>query len=464
MAKIPDPSYWGNPPETPRSKYDQRVAPPYQQSYAPQQPVPASQQPGPTAQQPGPAAQQPVPQYGSPQTGAAPQTSPVSQPVPLAQSDRQPETAAPSSPTPAASPSEQPSPAQQTPEPNTPGSGATYNEPHTTEQSANTSPGSAQPYQQNAQAPYPYAPQPGPYPSNLNPAEPPHQQQSSKRPLIIGIVIVIVLIGILGIAGCTACTALFAANPSYSTYDQETNTTDPYTDDDYGSEAYDETAELNYLMRSSFGLASGVDDEDEAAFSDTELNEIQKTVFHNASKSADEDGEYEPGVYYVGSDIPAGSYWFDGDDEDLSDFYILQPSTTTNGAYDVMHINSYYGHNIMELKDNEVLVLANEDGMTPLDKAHETFSDPYSSGVYRVGVDIPAGTYYLVSGPVEDFSAYYIMKDLNYSDSSYLDLDYPISDDDMFTVTLEEGTYIELYNMVMSSDSNKLVAGSSTKT
>ena len=81
----------------------------------------------------------------------------------------------------------------------------------------------------------------------------------------------------------------------------------------------------------------------------------------------------------------------------------------------------------------------------------ETFSSPYQSGVYRVGIDIPAGTYQLKLGPADDYSACYVMKDLNFTDDSYLFEGYYIEGDQPDEVVLEEGTYVELYNMCMTS-------------
>ena len=47
------------------------------------------------------------------------------------------------------------------------------------------------------------------------------------------------------------------------------------------------------------------------------------------------------------------------------------------------------------------------------------------------------------------YSAYYVMSDLNYGDDSYLESDYFVSGDTGTEITLEEGTYVELYNMCL---------------
>ena len=43
------------------------------------------------------------------------------------------------------------------------------------------------------------------------------------------------------------------------------------------------------------------------------------------------------------------------------------------------------------------------------------------------------------------------MRDLEYSEDSYLNELYYISGDEPGEITLEEGTYVELYNMSMTS-------------
>ena len=76
---------------------------------------------------------------------------------------------------------------------------------------------------------------------------------------------------------------------------------------------------------------------------------------------------------------------------------------------------------------------------------------PYGSGVYRVGIDIPEGTYQLVVGDgADDYSSCTVMADLDFDeDSSYLYRNYFIKGDKPDTITLEAGTFVELYNMQM---------------
>lgn len=278
-----------------------------------------------------------------------------------------------------------------------------------------------------------YAPQQQPMP----PAPQPPKKSSKK---IIGIVIAIVLVVLLclSIGGCAAYNALRSMTASSTEYSLQLPESPSIPNDPSASLS-------NESLRLAFGLSGN------ASLTTEELNTIQSDWFSSESKLPDDDGEYDQGVYFVGSDIPAGSYWFEGHNKKISYFYLLQPSSTTEGAYDVVHVNSYYGHNLMDVKDGEVLILINDEDMMPLSAIDETFSSPYQSGVYRVGIDIPAGTYQLKLGPTDDYSACYVMKDLNFTDDSYLFEGYYIEGDQPDEIVLEEGTYVELYNMCMTS-------------
>lgn len=215
-------------------------------------------------------------------------------------------------------------------------------------------------------------------------------------------------------------------------------------DGTFDSTAEPDTVMMNRVVRSYYGL-SGSD-----PLTRNELDTIQHDYFHDAEH---EGGLMPAGVYVVGETINAGTYWFEGEDDEPSSFYLLQP-TDDGQAYNVTLLNDYYGHNLMDLKAGEVLILDNNadmqhiDPIAPLD---DEFEAPYSSGVYRVGVDVPAGSYRLdVGSGADDFSAVYVMADLEYGDGSYLYEAQYVEGDTPEEIVLEEGTYVELYNMTMS--------------
>lgn len=281
------------------------------------------------------------------------------------------------------------------------------------------------------------------------PTAPPAPSNRPQKHTGIIIAITIIAAVLVGMGGCVACSAVVSTafdNPDNTWYTHDNSA------DQNGSGMgmpQNEQEQLNNETRRSFGIAG------KSALSSAELNDIQAHTFNNASKMPDSNGAYAPGVYYVGTDIPAGGYWLTGKEDELSNFYILKPSGTGQATlYNTVHVNSYYGHNLTNLEDGEVLILDNDGTMVSLDQMKETFSAPYGSGVYRVGVDVPEGTYQLVVGDgADDYSACYVMADLDYDEtSSYLYSDYFVKGDKAGTVTLKAGTYIELYNMQMKPD------------
>lgn len=305
-----------------------------------------------------------------------------------------------------------------------------------------------QPTQDSASQPYPSEQSYGtevPYADNqphaTTPAAPPAPRAAKKTStgLIVAITIIVALVVTLG--GCAACTAVvsLADNDFDSDFGQYGIQQDP----SYQSPR-NEQESLNSETRQAFGMAGT------AALSNVDLDAIQENDFKGAVKTPDANGNYPAGVYRVGTDIPAGGYWFTGSNTTLSSFYILQPTSQGASTYNTVHINSYYGHNLMNLEEGEVFILDNDGTMMPLSQMSETFTAPYGSGVYRVGTDIPEGTYQLIVGNgANDYSACYVMADLDFDDSSYLYSDYFVKGDKPETITLEEGTYVELYNMQM---------------
>lgn len=374
MPRTPDPSYWGNPPQTPTAaSRAQRQATPHQpasQPYAAPQPQQAWQQP-----------------YAQPKQANAPETGQAQQPY--------------ATPQPQANPYAQP-----------------QADPH------------AQPQ-----------PQTTPQQPNATPAKQPKPRRRS---------IAFVAIAVVAALAVIVCIVLLLRGAVQSGIEQITGSdaSSPTGIVDDGS-AFDTTVDpdvamMNGTVRSYYGL-SGSD-----PITRDELDAIQHDYFHDTEHASD---LMPAGVYVVGETINAGTYWFEGEDDELSSFYLLQP-TDDGHAYNVELLNDYYGHNLMELKSGEVLILDNNEGMRSIDPIaplEDGFEAPYSSGVYRVGVDVPAGTYRLsVGSGADDFSAVYVMADLEYGDDSYLYEAQYVEGDTPEEIVLEEGTYIELYNMTMS--------------
>lgn len=421
MPDTPDPSYWGNPPETPHRGG---------QGAAPGTPIPPAYN---GAQMP-PQAGTPQPQdaaaAGTPQPQAAAAGFSPQQAAPSAAADPRP-TQQPQ-PTPQAAPQPQPAPGPAaTPQPQA------IPQPQAAQQPGYYAAPAGQgqpPYGQPPYNAYSYHTPPAP------PA-PPAVHKTSHKGAIAAIIVVLVLAALFGIGGCTACTAAVLTLDAGSNYEDlpfSDNNSTPLPDS-----SSDDTAFMNQSLRSTFGLSGS------GSITDSDLATIKSTAFPNATTAPDAQGRYAAGIYRVGTDIPAGTYWFSGSSTDLSYFYVLV-NTFDDNTYDTIYANSYYGHNLMELLDGDVLVLDNSGTMEPIEAMTDAFTPPYHSGVYRVGTDIPAGTYYLgVGDGADDISACFVMSDLYFDDSSYLYSSTFLPGDDPGTVTLEDGTYVELYNMTM---------------
>ena len=265
------------------------------------------------------------------------------------------------------------------------------------------------------------------------------------------IVVIIVLVCLLSIScGVSSCNVLLnvvdSTQQSGSAFDYGTGNSSNSSNGSNGNNySSNEQSTLNSSTRQALGLSGS------SSFTENDLATVEASCFNNASIKPDANGNYGVGVYRVGTDLPAGTYWFGGSSSELSYFYILTPTSDGASTYNVSHANNYYGHNLMELQDGEVFILDNNGTMTPIEKVSQQFSQPYTSGVYRVGTDIPAGTYKLSVGDgADDYSACYVMSDLNFTNSSYLYSNYFVPGDTPGEITLKEGTYIELYNMQMT--------------
>ena len=274
-------------------------------------------------------------------------------------------------------------------------------------------------------------------------------KDGGKRGLIVVIIVLVCLLSIS--CGVSSCNVLLNVvdntQQSGSAFDYGTGNSSNSTGNSSNGNSYSssEQATLNSSTRQALGLSGS------SSFTENDLATVEASCFNNASIKPDANGNYGVGVYRVGTDLPAGTYWFSGSSSELSYFYILTPTSDGASTYNVSHANNYYGHNLMELQDGEVFILDNNGTMTPIEKVSQQFSQPYASGVYRVGTDIPAGTYKLSVGDgANDYSACYVMSDLNFTSSSYLYSNYFVPGDTPGEITLEEGTYIELYNMQMT--------------
>ena len=315
--------------------------------------------------------------------------------------------------------------------------------------------GTPQPYQQAPQQPYATAPQPpygqqpaSPYQQPYGyagqggqPPQPPYPgqpmygavpQQPKKKvwPWVLGGCLVLFVLMIAGFVGCVSCTALMADRYE-SSYDSGSNSYNY----DYGYNSSD----------------SGSSSDSTNTYSGLTLSDIQKAAGDVPSTVTD--GRCTPGVFEVGAgkDIEPGQYFLEGAEDIESNFYVFDYDTS-NSSYALEDNVVYFGNYFADFEEGDVVVyLPNKDSlrMYPTSKADFKPAAPYTGGLYRVGTDIPAGTYtisvnntsYNVSTAE---SAAYIMKDLDFDADSITESKYVVAGGTQ-TITVKDGDWLELY-------------------
>ena len=167
----------------------------------------------------------------------------------------------------------------------------------------------------------------------------------------------------------------------------------------------------------------------------------------------DDEGKAAPGVYVVGRDIDEGLYFLQGNPSTESEYYLFDPEGF--GTYSMDAAVTYTGNYFADLEDGQVVVFMPSSAsmlMIPADQADFQPQAPYASGLYRVGQDIPAGTYTITVSPdaphnaSQDYAAY-VMKDLDFDDDSITD-SKPLLRGSTQTVTVEDGEWLELFGTI----------------
>lgn len=162
-----------------------------------------------------------------------------------------------------------------------------------------------------------------------------------------------------------------------------------------------------------------------------------------ASPGPDSSGIYTDGIYKVGRDIPAGEYiarksssapskagftfrkstdYFSGESLDMR--HVDTPIYITLEAGEYVEI--VYGS--LEKASGTPIASANKDGS-------------YSSGMYKVGIDLPAGRYMLIPNSATTYRMYNIYSDSLYNSSSLIKSETSLSN--TVELRLKNGQYIE---------------------
>lgn len=264
------------------------------------------------------------------------------------------------------------------------------------------------------------------------PAQPQAAQPQATRKVWPWVLLACLLAFLFGLGGCAGCTAvgILLGNP-------------PQTRD--GSlHQYDyDDAPFGYDYGYSYDDSSSSD-----VYGGFTIDDIVKAAGELPGDI--DEGKASAGVYVIGRDIDAGSYFLQGMNSQEGNFYVFSPEGSGTYSLDVSIV--YVGHYFYDFEDGEVVVFkpsSNDLRMIPAQEADFNPQAPYNSGLYRVGDDIPAGTYTLTVSDdapreaTQDYAAY-VMQNLEFDDDSILDTKYLIKGSKQ-TVTVEDGQLLELF-------------------
>lgn len=286
-----------------------------------------------------------------------------------------------------------------------------------------------QPYGAAPQPPYGYPVQP-PYPA------PPAQPKKKAWPWVLAGCLLVFLLGIGGCVGCVSCAMMIDSNYNGSF--------DPYYDDEYDG-PYDPFSD-DYSYNYPYGDSSG--SYDGSGYLTYEA--IKEAAGDLPNEIVD--GNCSSGVYRVGAgqDIEPGRYFFEGSMDEEGYFSVFD-SAGSSGGYDIESAISYFGNYFGDLEEGDLVVFmgAGDDRMYLADKADFKPEAPYDSGLYRVGTDIPAGTYTVTAqdeaaAVADQDSAAFVMKNLDFDDDSITDTKYVLKGGSQ-TVTVKDGEWLELF-------------------
>lgn len=258
---------------------------------------------------------------------------------------------------------------------------------------------------------------------------------------------------VIGLGGCVSCAGIMAA----ASFDNDTAYR--YDDYDYGY-GYDDDYGYDYDHDHGYSYPPEDDADpldDDAAAGSYAYDEIAEAL-EGAGLPAGAPGADDVcamGFYTVGpaGDIPAGLYYLDGSDEEISHYYIFESDGdgAKGGRYDLDDSVQYLGNYFVELDEGDLIAFVPAAGATmrPAPATSIDPAQPYTNGCYRVGIDIPAGSYTITALPLPDNdataeSAAFVMKDLDFNDDSIVDTQYVIAGGKQ-VVTVSDGQYLELF-------------------
>ena len=156
-----------------------------------------------------------------------------------------------------------------------------------------------------------------------------------------------------------------------------------------------------------------------------------------------EKGIFESGIYEVGKDLPAGEYAVVCNGSTLADDYDLAVYKNRPVSEENMLISgTFRDYQLIVLKEGMYIEFWSA-ALYDMEK-HENPSDPFrSSGMYKVGRDLEAGTYTLKKTYDHDTGIYTIYTDIDFNNIITREFDF-VYEDEPVQIELYEGEYIRM--------------------
>jgi hypothetical protein len=134
----------------------------------------------------------------------------------------------------------------------------------------------------------------------------------------------------------------------------------------------------------------------------------------SSSLPISEDGWYEAGTYQVGSDIPAGEYYVRAS----SSYYGWLTRKESDSSSDTIAYQSFDSFVFVTVNNGESFTVSNAR-FTASENAPIPAMDGiwYDAEEYRVGIDLPAGDYYVKATDSYSYIKLYTTSSLTYTDS-----------------------------------------------
>jgi len=204
------------------------------------------------------------------------------------------------------------------------------------------------------------------------------------------------------------------------------------TNDNFDAQRYITIKKGQYITVSRATLVKQGAGNDETA-------QVSSSASVEPSAPSDEPVTYDPGMYEVGAEIPAGEYIliFDGD---YSAYFEID-SDTSGALGSIIANDNFDSTSIVTVKKGQYFTVKDAYFMLLKDLGDQDLTgDEWGEGMYKVGLTLPAGKYKLIA---DEGETAYVEIDSN---SSHV-LDSIVTNDNFEnskTVTVKKGQYLKV--------------------